>query len=124
MDKEKQYSGFIYRFLAYIIELSLIHLVLILGFVLIVVPSNTLEELVKNVFVFACAIYFPTTFAFLIYFILTTHYFGASIGKLAVGLKIVNEAGQKISLKRAFFRRHSFCRFFLNDKKLKKANLA
>ena len=104
MDKERQYSGFIFRLLVYLTDLLLMNFVLILGFVLIVVPSNTLEELVKNVLIFGCAIYFPTVFLYFLYSILTTHYLGGTIGKLAVGLKVVNEKGQKISLKRAFFR--------------------
>ncbi|MBI2028112.1 MAG: RDD family protein [Candidatus Levybacteria bacterium] len=103
MMESRKFAGYRLRLLAQITD----NAILLLPFSTLfwyTGTSGNLSELVKNLFLLLIVWvmpYFVLTILYITYF---THWFGGTIGKLLVGLRVTDENGNLLSLKRSLFR--------------------
>ncbi len=96
------YAGFWVRYVAFFIDsvvvaLITIPVVVILG-IFIAVISVTVDNAIINM-ILDRASYIVSLFVGLLYYILTTNHYQATLGKMAIGIKVESETGEKLSLK-------------------------
>lgn len=98
---EHKPAGFWIRFVAYLIDLSLINIVLIGLIVNNVLLATKLENYTFMYLSWSTIIGF---IVFYIYFILMTKFLGQTIGKMIVGLKVVRDNGENLNWSTVLFR--------------------
>ncbi|KKP69827.1 hypothetical protein A2X44_05155 [candidate division CPR3 bacterium GWF2_35_18] len=104
--KQSQYqnAGFIVRFLAFLVD----HLILWLPFLLIslfiTLGSSSTSDLLVKLGILTLYYLIIQEILWLFYQTLTTSYWGGSLGKEAFNLTILNEKGEKLSLRDSLFR--------------------
>ena len=97
----EKYAGFWIRFVAMMVDGIIIIIPgmitqSIIGVLLIIIKTNTLFS---NVIMFISSLVIPW-----IYFILMTHFKGATLGKMLVGITVKSEDSQKLSLNNVIIR--------------------
>jgi len=98
-------AGFWIRLLAYTIDFLLMLCVILVSVWFILIDKPNLETLLPKIGVlFYCMIFILPTLEFLINKVLFTIKFGGSIGKLACGIKVVDEDGNLLKFWQAIFR--------------------
>src|SRR3989344_2455 len=102
MMENKIFAGIRLRLLASYVDLAILALPisLLLWYAGL---SNSMPILVQRLFLLFI-VWIPLVTGNLLHDIFFTHYFGGPIGKLLTGLRVINENGNYISLKRSFFR--------------------
>ena len=89
-----EYAGRLHRFAAFIIDIVIISVIIValnaLGVIDLGEPSAT-DQLIEAVITLG-------------YYILLTTVFGATLGKMALGMKVVEESGQKAGFFRVLIR--------------------
>ena len=89
-----EYAGRLHRFAAFIIDIVIISVIIVvlnaLGVIDLGEPSAT-DQLIEAVITLG-------------YYILFTTVFGATLGKMALGMKVVEESGQKAGFFRVLIR--------------------
>jgi len=103
---EVKYASVGLRFLAYLIDMAVLFSVFY--FINLVFPVNIPDEIspsqikeISGVIFQALGIYF---FIFILYMVLMVWKFGATLGKMALGIKIVNRNMKDVSFLTAFIR--------------------
>ena len=102
--KEIKYAGFGLRLLAYLIDLFIIVVpFMLVGFVVLLRFDNS-EKIFVNLSLLLVFYFVLSSVISIFYQIFATAYWGGSIGKLSLGLKVVNENGSNLSLKESIVR--------------------
>lgn len=101
--KTNQPAGFALRFLAALNDCYL-WLLQFSAVAIIVSQSKDLETLIKSLLLLLAFVIFPLAFVGFFYQALFTKWFGGSVGKLLTGLRVTDEAGNNLSLKKGLFR--------------------
>lgn len=98
-----QKAGFLIRFLASCIDGLFILTLFLIAIWMIDLGNKGIRDFFL---IFLGLLVFLFFFYFLrvIYFSLTTSFFGGTLGKLAAGLEVVDEKGRRLKLARSFFR--------------------
>ncbi len=98
-------AGFWVRFLAYTIDFLFMLFAIMVSVWLVLIEKPNLETLSPKIgFLVYCMIFILPTLDFLINKVLFTIKFGGSIGKLACGIKVVDEDGNLLRFWQAMFR--------------------
>ncbi|GEM_PF-2408990 len=101
---EIRYASFTKRLLAFLIDVLIFILIHLFSWYLISASSN-INQLAQNVLIYLITVLLPTfIFGSIIYTALMTSRFGGSLGKLLTGIKVTDETGNLLTVKRSIFR--------------------
>lgn len=95
-------AGFFLRLLAYFNE-KLLFLLLASAFIWNLSKNNALSGIYYGLIIFLAIIVFYFLFG-MVYNVIFTYYFGGNLGKLVTGLRVRDQSGSKLNLKRILFR--------------------
>lgn len=95
-------AGFFLRLLAYFNE-KLLFLLLASAFIWNLSKNNALSGIYHGLIIFLIIIVFYFLFG-MVYNVIFTHYFGGNLGKLITGLRVRDQSGSKLDLKKILFR--------------------
>lgn len=104
MTEQYKYGSYFQRLLARLSDTLLLTLPWAIGFNMLVARSADVQSITGNLLGFLVFVFSPTIFVAFVYSALMIHYFGTTIGKFVVGLKVLDAQGKNLFLKRAFFR--------------------
>lgn len=104
MADQYKYGNYYQRLLARLADMLLLTLPWAIGFNMIVARSADIQSVIGNFISYMSLVFFPTLFVAFFYSALMIHFFGTTIGKFALGLKVVDSGGNHLTFKRAFFR--------------------
>lgn len=93
------------RLLACLIDL-VVWILILEGLVWIVASARTISQLLGSLVGTAVFFVFLSTVGNMFYVSAMTSWLGGALGKLLVGIEVVNPGGQRVSFWRAFFRNH------------------
>ena len=97
-------AGFIIRFLAYCIDKALISLPFYLVGFYLILKSTSFTALVSQLFILFIFSVLLISIIFIMYQIVTTVYFGGSLGKRVFGLVVVDLDSQFLGIKKSLLR--------------------
>lgn len=98
-----KFAGFNLRLLASLID-SLVSLLIISVFLNYLSSSPNTPEFFYRISLLLITVLLPFVLIGILYFSLSTSYFGATIGKFLTGIRVVSDSGSLLTVKRSLFR--------------------